>query len=130
MDLSALGPLAFVCGILFIGILLIASAMKIVPENQRLSVFRLGRYIGDMGPGMVLLLPFIDQGIKKEVQDQVKQAQDEKTIWGTIGKTMTAVHSAGQIELSGQIWQARSKEPIPPDSKVRVKNIILEVEAV
>jgi regulator of protease activity HflC (stomatin/prohibitin superfamily) len=35
-------------------------AIKIVREYQRLVVFRLGRCIGDRGPGLVLLIPFID----------------------------------------------------------------------
>lgn len=35
-------------------------AIKIVREYQRLVVFRLGRCIGERGPGLVLLIPFID----------------------------------------------------------------------
>jgi regulator of protease activity HflC (stomatin/prohibitin superfamily) len=39
---------------------LLYLAIKIVREYQRLVVFRLGRCIGAKGPGLVLLIPFID----------------------------------------------------------------------
>ncbi|XP_051838227.1 stomatin-like protein 1 isoform X1 [Antechinus flavipes] len=35
-------------------------ALKIVPTYERMVVFRLGRIRGPQGPGMVLVLPFID----------------------------------------------------------------------
>ncbi|PNI37633.1 STOML1 isoform 13, partial [Pan troglodytes] len=35
-------------------------ALKIVPTYERMIVFRLGRIRTPQGPGMVLLLPFID----------------------------------------------------------------------
>ncbi|XP_062926220.1 stomatin-like protein 1 [Mobula hypostoma] len=35
--------------------------LKVVPNQERFVVFRLGRVIGSKGPGIVLLLPFIDQ---------------------------------------------------------------------
>jgi regulator of protease activity HflC (stomatin/prohibitin superfamily) len=39
---------------------LLYLAIKIVREYQRLVIFRLGRCIGDKGPGLVFLIPFID----------------------------------------------------------------------
>jgi regulator of protease activity HflC (stomatin/prohibitin superfamily) len=45
---------------LVVGLTLFYLAIKIVREYQRLVVFRLGRCIGDRGPGLVLLIPFID----------------------------------------------------------------------
>ena len=58
-------PLLF----LFIVISLI-SAVRIVPEYQRLVVFRLGRLIRATGPGMVLLMPMIDKGVKVDLREQ------------------------------------------------------------
>jgi regulator of protease activity HflC (stomatin/prohibitin superfamily) len=40
---------------------LLYLAIKIVREYQRLVVFRLGRCIGHKGPGLVLLIPFVDR---------------------------------------------------------------------
>lgn len=47
--------------IIIILILFLTSAIKIVPEYQRLVVFRLGRLIGEKGPGIVLVIPIVDK---------------------------------------------------------------------
>ena len=108
------------CGFIFISTLSIASAIRIIPETQRLSIFRLGRYIGEVGPGVVILIPFIDRGVKKDVKDQVKQFQDNQRIWGDIGNTLTTVHTEGDVEISGEFWNATSKDPIPAGERVRI----------
>jgi regulator of protease activity HflC (stomatin/prohibitin superfamily) len=43
-------------------VVFLAKAIRIVPEYQRLVVFRLGRLLGQKGPGLVLLIPFVDRG--------------------------------------------------------------------
>ncbi len=43
---------------------LLAGAIRIVPEFQRLVVFRLGRCVGPKGPGVVFLYPFLDTAIR------------------------------------------------------------------
>ncbi len=48
---------------------LLYMAIKIVREYQRLVVFRLGRCIGDKGPGLVLLIPFIDRAIWVDLRE-------------------------------------------------------------
>jgi regulator of protease activity HflC (stomatin/prohibitin superfamily) len=114
---------------LFVCMLMLASAIRIVPENLRLSVFRFGRYIGDFGPGLVFLYPFgIDRAIRVDVSDQVQRAQAQQQIWGVIGETQTPVHSDGHVEISGQVWSAISHELLPVGTKVRVVKVILEVE--
>jgi regulator of protease activity HflC (stomatin/prohibitin superfamily) len=45
----------------FFVIIFIVGALKIVPEDQRLVVFRMGKCIGTRGPGIVLLIPFVDR---------------------------------------------------------------------
>ncbi len=79
-DAAAMGFLCFV-GILalfFLGIL--ASAIKIIPEYQRLVVFRLGRVVGAKGPGLVLLIPFIDRGIRVDLREQVREIPHQTCI--------------------------------------------------
>lgn len=49
---------------------LLAMAIRIVPEYQRLVVFRLGRLIGARGPGLVLLIPFVDRGSRVDLREQ------------------------------------------------------------
>jgi regulator of protease activity HflC (stomatin/prohibitin superfamily) len=43
-------------------VILLAMAVRIVPEYRRLVVFRLGRCIGAKGPGLIFLIPFVDKG--------------------------------------------------------------------
>jgi len=42
----------------------VASALKVVREYERLVVFRLGRLIGQKGPGLVFMIPVIDRFIR------------------------------------------------------------------
>jgi membrane-bound ClpP family serine protease len=114
---------------LFMVVLSLVASIKIVPEHERLSVFRLGRHIGEKGPGLVLLIPIIDRGVMMEAQDQIKKAQDQQKLWGLIGNALTPVHLDGSVDISGQTWSAISKTPIAPGTRVRVVKVILEVEA-
>ncbi|HEY3216424.1 MAG TPA: slipin family protein [Candidatus Eisenbacteria bacterium] len=50
--------------LIFIFVVVIANAIRIVREYERLVVFRLGRLIGERGPGVVLLWPVIDRAVK------------------------------------------------------------------
>ncbi len=53
-----------VIGIIAIVIMLITTnSIKIVRDYQRLVVFRLGKSTGQKGPGLVILIPFIDKPV-------------------------------------------------------------------
>lgn len=41
-------------------IILLSAAIRIVREYERVGVFRLGRFVGLRGPGLVLIIPFIE----------------------------------------------------------------------
>lgn len=45
-------------------------AIRIVAEYQRLVVFRLGRCIGQKGPGIVILIPVIDRAVRADLREQ------------------------------------------------------------
>ncbi len=51
----------FYLPLIIILILFLTSAIKIVPEFQRLVVFRLGRLIGEKGPGLIFIIPVVDR---------------------------------------------------------------------
>jgi len=57
-DVGILGP------ILIIVFLFLVNAIKIVREYERLVVFRLGRLIGEKGPGFVLVIPIVDKIVR------------------------------------------------------------------
>lgn len=47
-----------------LAIIILARAMKIVREDERLVIFRLGRLFRVAGPGLVFLIPGVDRGVK------------------------------------------------------------------
>jgi SPFH domain, Band 7 family protein len=49
---------------------MVANNIRIVPEYQRLVVLRLGRVVKVAGPGLVILIPFIDKGIPVDLREQ------------------------------------------------------------
>ncbi|HOT97169.1 MAG TPA: slipin family protein [bacterium] len=50
--------------VLVLLILLLLSAIKVLREYERAVVFRLGRLVGARGPGIFLLIPFVDRMVK------------------------------------------------------------------
>ncbi len=58
----------------------LTSAIKVVPEYKRLVVFRLGRSIGSRGPGLVILLPFIDRAVSVDLRELVREIPVQTSI--------------------------------------------------
>lgn len=50
-------------------LIVLSAAIRIVPEFQRLVVFRLGRVMGAKGPGFVLLIPIVDRGVRVDLRE-------------------------------------------------------------
>jgi regulator of protease activity HflC (stomatin/prohibitin superfamily) len=50
-------------------LLILATAVRIVREYQRLVVFRVGRVIGTKGPGIVLLIPLVDRATTVDLRE-------------------------------------------------------------
>lgn len=55
--------------LLLVVLFILAKAFRIVPEYQRLVVFRLGRSIGTKGPGLVLLIPLVDKAVSVDLRE-------------------------------------------------------------
>jgi len=60
--------------------IILASAIRIVPEYQRLVVLRLGRAMGAKGPGLVILIPIVDRGIKVDLREIYFDVQPQNAI--------------------------------------------------
>jgi membrane-bound ClpP family serine protease len=117
-----------VLGIFILMVMVFMTAsIRVVPEYQRLSIYRLGRYIGEKGPGLVLLIPFIDRGIKKELGAQEKTPS--QMLVGVLGEARTTVYNDGKVLLANsEEWDAISRTPLSTGQRVRVVRMILEVE--
>jgi len=81
MDILGGGSAICIVGaILVLGFIFLANAIRIVPEYQRLVVFRLGRSIGAKGPGIVLLIPVIDRAVRVDLREQVREIPHQTAI--------------------------------------------------
>ncbi len=54
--------------ILFFVLMIILSAIKIVPEYERGVVFRLGRLVGPRGPGLFFLIPIFERMVRVDTR--------------------------------------------------------------
>ena len=61
-------------------LLFLVSAIKIVPEYQRMMVFRLGRSIGIKGPGIIVLIPIVDRGVRVDLREQYLEIPHQAAI--------------------------------------------------
>lgn len=72
--------LCLVGGVLLIGFIFISQAIRVVPEYQRLIVFRLGRCIGPKGPGLIFLIPVVDRAVKTDLREQLREIPHQTSI--------------------------------------------------
>jgi regulator of protease activity HflC (stomatin/prohibitin superfamily) len=71
------------CGIgivVLFAMVLLLGAIRIVQEYERLVVFRLGRCVGQRGPGVVFLIPIMDRGVKVDLREQVREIPHQTSI--------------------------------------------------
>ncbi|HHH79910.1 MAG TPA: slipin family protein, partial [Thermoplasmatales archaeon] len=61
-------------------VVLLAAAVKIMPEYQRIVVFRLGRLLGIKGPGLVFIIPIIDQVIRIDLRERAIDVPKQRTV--------------------------------------------------
>ena len=46
----------------------LASAVKVMPEYERAVIFRLGRYLGTKGPGLIIVIPMVDRMVRVDMR--------------------------------------------------------------
>jgi regulator of protease activity HflC (stomatin/prohibitin superfamily) len=74
------GTLIVLVALVFLLFIVAGQALRIVPEYQRLVVFRLGRVIGARGPGLVVLIPFVDRGERVDLRERFFDVEPQTTI--------------------------------------------------
>ncbi|MGD8605066.1 MAG: SPFH domain-containing protein [Anaerolineales bacterium] len=67
-------------GAVLLGLAFLASAVRIVQEYERLVVFRLGRCVGERGPGLIILIPLIEKGTKVDLREQIREIPHQTSI--------------------------------------------------
>jgi len=61
-------------------LLILASAIKILREYERGVVFTLGRFWGVKGPGLVLIIPGIQQMVRVDLRTRVLDVPPQDVI--------------------------------------------------
>lgn len=60
--------IVLIIALVIFAIIILAAAIRIVNEYERGVVFRLGRYVGVRGPGLIFLIPFIERMVKVDLR--------------------------------------------------------------
>jgi membrane-bound serine protease (ClpP class) len=116
---------------LFLGLaillLVIGSVFLFVSENGRPAVNPLLAVTAS-----ALVAGFLWLAIRKTIQAMhIKPVHDLEALVGQIGETKTNVYQDGSVQVAGELWSARSAEPISVGSRIRVvcrEGFILVVE--
>lgn len=93
-----------------LGLMWVAMAVKIVPQYRRLVIFRLGRYLGERGPGLVLLLPFIDRGIPVDLREQSRDLTLQATTQDRAPVTLELSYTFQVTEPGASVTQVDDLE--------------------
>ncbi|HYT79450.1 MAG TPA: SPFH domain-containing protein [Actinomycetota bacterium] len=72
--------IAILAVVVFFLLLVVPNAIKIVPEYQRLVLFRLGRAIGIRGPGLVIIIPIIDRVVRVDLRERYLEIPHQAAI--------------------------------------------------
>ncbi len=109
---SGIGASIALClvSILFLFLLsALVQAVRIVPEYKRLVVLRFGRVVGAKGPGLVLLIPFVDKAISVDLRERVREVPHQTCI--------TKDNAAIAVDF---VWYYKVLDPVA--SVVKVEN--------
>lgn len=77
---AELTVICLIGAVILLALVLISSSIRIVPEYQRLVVFRLGRCVGSKGPGIIFLIPVVDRGVIVDLREQVREIPHQTSI--------------------------------------------------
>src|SRR5512143_578046 len=81
MNAGSYTALCLVGAVLVAGFVILTNAIRIVPEYQRLVVFRLGRVLSSpRGPGIVFLIPIIDRPVRVDLREQIREVPHQVSI--------------------------------------------------
>jgi len=73
-----MGGFAFTLTLLLL--MLLASMLRVLREYERAVIFRLGRFVGVKGPGLIVLLPIIDKMVKVSLRTVVLDVPPQDVI--------------------------------------------------
>ncbi len=105
-------PVAAVIAVIII--ILIAASLRIANEYERGVVFRLGRLVGQRGPGLYLLIPFIERQI----------VIDQRIVTAAVEKQEAITRDNVPVKVDAVVWYWIVD---PAKSVVRVMSVFTAV---
>ncbi len=66
--------------VLLLGLVLASASVRILREYERGVIFRLGRLLDKKGPGIVLLIPFVDRMVRVSLRTVTQQIPPQEVI--------------------------------------------------
>ncbi len=70
----------FLIVLVIVVIIFLSAALKILKEYERGVIFRLGRVIATKGPGLIILIPFIDKMVKVSLRLVTMDVPEQEVI--------------------------------------------------
>lgn len=55
--------------LIIMALIIFTISVRVVPEFRRLVVFRMGRCVGARGPGIIILIPFLDRAMSVDLRE-------------------------------------------------------------
>ncbi|MBU3991462.1 MAG: slipin family protein [Alphaproteobacteria bacterium] len=78
--MEILGDFAFYIPLVLIALIFLMAAIKILREYERGVVFTLGRFTGVKGPGLIILIPFVQQMVRIDLRTIVLDVPTQDVI--------------------------------------------------
>ena len=136
--MGAIAPLVVIILIVFF----LASSLRVLREYQRGVVFQLGRFWKVKGPGLVILIPGIQQMVRIELRTVVLalvsvafvvtvvrmavRARRRPVVTGlhsmigANGEMLEDAAGTGWASINGETWQVRVDTPLAKGRRIRV----------
>jgi len=109
-------------------VLLIVGSVFIFPRTEEQPM--VNPLVAILGSGSVAILLWF--AVRKSAEARsIRPSHDLTELVGQIGEARTRVNEEGSVQVNGELWSARSEEPIPAGSSIRVvrrEGFILIVE--
>jgi len=109
-----MGESLFILAFFLAVVTLLVVTIRVVPEYRRLIVIRLGRFLGVRGPGIVVVLPFVDHTLSLDFRTSQAEAA-------------TDLEPEGKVRLEGMEFPARADSSVTEGTKVRIVGLEGEV---
>jgi regulator of protease activity HflC (stomatin/prohibitin superfamily) len=134
-------PLAVIIALVIIVIVTLLSAIKVTQEYERGVVFRLGRLVGARGPGLILLIPFLERMVRIDLRtvtmdipaqevitrDHVTIRVNAVTYFRVLDPQRAVVQIADYVRATSQIAQTTLRNVI---GQVELDQVLAEREAI